>query len=1001
MSSTRSRSPLSLSLVTLCLLALVSLPSENLLFAAGQNKIVYDTFDWSIYQSTHFDVYHYSREKGTLQKVVSMAESAYDELSRRLNYQIPKRIPIIYYSTHAEFEQNNVDLNFIPEGVGAFAEPARNRMVLPIDVPDEKLQALIQHELTHIFQYEILFGGRLSRALTANPPTWFMEGMASYFGNDEDDKDRMYLRDAVNSDLIPPITKVSISGYPAYRYGHAVFDFIESEWGKDGVRDFIFEFRSFVGRDISVALRRTFEIQPDDFDLKFRRYLRRKYLPLLAIKGEASEYGERFRVGPYGRESYEIGAAPSPSGDFIATLTTYRDDIDIGLLSVRDRKLYKNLSPGTTTKYEYIVGQYLTTGPESGRDLSFAPDGDRIAVFGRQERGRKLLIFSAKGGGLLERIAVAPDVPMSPAWSPSGNEIVFSAIEGNSRDIFLLDLKTHAVKNLTNDTFYDEGPVFSPDGTYVYHSKIVGGRAKVVRFPLADPTKVEQVTWGEGSDEDPSFSPDGKRLYYASSRGGIYNIYGQDLASGEMVQYTDVIGAALGPAAFTGPDGQEKVVFSGFQGLRFQLYMADAKKPFRKLDEKAAPPAPLKADATQGFVPSVEVSVDPEKISRPKFKLFLDNAALIAGVNSDQTFVSQILLSFSDYLGDRRAFFQFDSVSTFSNFRVGYFAIGHRFQWGAQIYDNRSYFYGYDYQTGDIVRDRRISRDTGVSVLGTYPFTRYTRVEGNIGFVSRSLDIPLIQTNVDGSQQFIYEARSDDVPTAGVGVLERHDALLVLRAALGPPGRLQHAVHAVLPDGRDDARVGHLRRGAPLRPALAARPLRVPRLRRLLDRRGPHGLLVRRPRHAPRVRLRDGHREQGLLRQLRVPLPAHRHPRDADPRVPGRAGPRLPRRRRRLAERPEIRVLDRRPAQRPEEPRRSGRPRVLRRRVLGLFPRPAVERGLGQEVGLQAHALGLADDVLRRDDLLEGDPRPGSPRRCAAPPPRADRCPPSVRRPLL
>src|SRR5450759_3158890 len=108
-------------------------------------------------------MYHYSRERQTLQKVVSMAVSAYDELSRRLNYQIPKRIPIIYYATHAEFEQNNIELNFIPEGVGAFAEPARNRMVLPIDMPDEKLQALIQHELTHVFQYEILFGGRLGR----------------------------------------------------------------------------------------------------------------------------------------------------------------------------------------------------------------------------------------------------------------------------------------------------------------------------------------------------------------------------------------------------------------------------------------------------------------------------------------------------------------------------------------------------------------------------------------------------------------------------------------------------------------------------------------------------------------------------------------------------------------------------------------------------------------------------------------------------------------------
>ena len=69
------RAPLSHSLVTLCFLAVLALPSQNPLFAAGQNKIVYDQFDWSIYQSTHFDVFHYSRERQTLQKIVSMAES--------------------------------------------------------------------------------------------------------------------------------------------------------------------------------------------------------------------------------------------------------------------------------------------------------------------------------------------------------------------------------------------------------------------------------------------------------------------------------------------------------------------------------------------------------------------------------------------------------------------------------------------------------------------------------------------------------------------------------------------------------------------------------------------------------------------------------------------------------------------------------------------------------------------------------------------------------------
>jgi hypothetical protein len=102
---------------------LASLVISSSAFAAGQNKIVYDQFDWKTYSSTHFRVYHYGREKETLQKVTSLAESAYDELSRRLNYQIPKPIPLIYYASHAEFKQNNIILNFIPEG----SEPSPSR----------------------------------------------------------------------------------------------------------------------------------------------------------------------------------------------------------------------------------------------------------------------------------------------------------------------------------------------------------------------------------------------------------------------------------------------------------------------------------------------------------------------------------------------------------------------------------------------------------------------------------------------------------------------------------------------------------------------------------------------------------------------------------------------------------------------------------------------------------------------------------------------------------
>src|SRR5262249_41479557 len=146
----------------------------------GKNKIQYRDFQWQIYHSPHFDVYYYKDEEPHLQKVVSFAESGYDQLSREFNFQIKDPVPLIFYATHSAFEQNNIILNFIPEGVGAFASPARFRMVLPIDLPDGELMQLLLHELTHIFQYHMLFQGSLAKAVATTPPTWFMEGMASY-----------------------------------------------------------------------------------------------------------------------------------------------------------------------------------------------------------------------------------------------------------------------------------------------------------------------------------------------------------------------------------------------------------------------------------------------------------------------------------------------------------------------------------------------------------------------------------------------------------------------------------------------------------------------------------------------------------------------------------------------------------------------------------------------------------------------------------------------------
>jgi hypothetical protein len=739
----------------------------------GKNKIAYDRFDWKIYRSTHFTLYFYETERSSLAKVTSYAESAYDEISRALNFQIPKPINLIFYATHSDFEQTNTILNFIPEGIGAFALPSRNRMVLPIDLPDEKLQQLIAHELTHVFQFEILFGGNYIRAATTNAPQWFTEGMASYFGNDEDNKDRMVLRDAVLADQVPEIAQTgAIGGFFAYRFGHAVFDFIEAEWGKDSVRDFVFEFRNQIGGNVEKVIRRAFNISAEDFDVKFRRFLRQRYLKILTEKGEPIDFGERFKLEE--EPSAELTPRAYPSGDFLAAISTLKNDADVVVLSTRDRKLYRNLTKGYTIRYEYLVSQWLTTGPLGGPDVAVSPDGNSVAVFARRERGRELLLLNALDGGIRERIEMPDlDQQLNPAFSPDGNTVVFRALKGGRADIWAYSLSSRNVTNLTNDDAFDFSPSYSPDGKWIYYSSVRGTRAKIFRFDPSAPGSRQQITYGEWNDEDAALTPDGKRLFFTSDRdGGIYNIYSINLETGETNLHTNVVAGAFSPTVFIGKDNTEKLVFAAYYKRRFTLYIADSKKSVRRLPDLAPAISPAGPESEAPFQPAIEVSIDPEKIKpRASHKLQLEDAQVVAGVNTDQTFVSNTVLIFGDNLGDRRLIAQFQSLSSFTNFNFIYFNLRRRLQTGFALFDDRTFFLSFDQSRGTIERGRRVYRQTGGLLLASYPLSRYYRIDGELGFISRKFDFPFVIRNRDGTQGFLVAAREDNYPTAGVSLV--------------------------------------------------------------------------------------------------------------------------------------------------------------------------------------------------------------------------------------
>ncbi len=712
-----------------------SLAVSPVLGQFGKNKVTYDRFDWRVYNSPHFNVHYYEAVEPFLEEIVSYAESAYLKISKDLDHELRFKVPLIVYKTHAEFEQTNITLQELPEAVAAFAEPVQYRMVLPIDLPPDKLYALIAHELTHIFQYSILFEGNLGRAFRANPPLWFMEGMASYLADDETTLDQMAIRDAVVNNILPPIQALNVLSFLTYRYGHAVFDFIEQEHGLEGMRSFVFEFRKvLLTNNLDKAVREAFGYDIGEFNRRFNRYLRKKYFPVLLEKKSPDDYGKEIGIKKPG--VFTFSPTISPSGELIAALSSpTRLELDLVVLSGEDGKSVKNLTGGFTNKYQSLVAEAF----EGKRDRSWSPAGDLVAVFANRERRRPLLIFNALSGKLVRDIPL-PGISQcaSPTFSPDGKRVAFEGNRDGVVDLFEVELESREVRNLTQDAFFDANPWYAADGSSLLYNRRIGEHWKIFSVDLSDPARKTQLTFGTTSDIQPAYSRDGQRIYFSSDRSpyGVFNIYSLDLATGEVEQYTDVVGGCFAPVELAPRDGEPFIAFTTFFEGTFKLYKMPVAKAEQTTPAEDRLDSPVEAEP---FEPPLQLTVDEGQKAPYKVRWSLEAPVVTVGVADDGTFLSNTALQFSDLLGDHRIQIIGSSVSNFSNFNVMYFNLKNRHNWGARAYDYRDFF------VVDQFQQDRIQRTTGVEAFIQYPFSRYYRVEGSLGFLDRSQELFVVQ----------------------------------------------------------------------------------------------------------------------------------------------------------------------------------------------------------------------------------------------------------------
>ncbi len=227
-------------------------------------------------------------------------------------------------------------------------------------------------------------------------------------------------------------------------------------------------------------------------------------------------------------------------------------------------------------------------------DPKWSPDGTQILFSMIEEVGEaigiseywKSALYLMNGDGTgLEKLSPIPQyegninaenylVDEKGDWSPDGKSIVFASnrhsfLGGNDLEIYLLDLITRQVTQLTDAAGESYHPTWSPDGTRIAFMSDRTGNWELYAMN-ADGSQVEQLTQNLFSDRFPSWSPDGTKIIYHSDREGNIDLYILSLEDLSETRLTTE--PATDVTARWSPDGQW-VVFSSDRDSDFDLFI--------------------------------------------------------------------------------------------------------------------------------------------------------------------------------------------------------------------------------------------------------------------------------------------------------------------------------------------------------------------------------------------------------------------------------------------
>ena len=708
-----------------------------------KNKVQYQDFRFKTLPTEHFVIYFYDGGENLADYASQYCEQFFAKLTTDLQMEIKTKIPVIIYNSPNEFGQTNIVLDIIEESVGGFSELFKNRVVLPFNGSYKEFRHVIEHEITHIFEFEMFYRSKLSSLLTLvsefSVPLYVMEGFSEFISkeNETDIGHEIFMRDFILNHRFIGLDQISDEmGYLNYRIGEEFFRYVAATYDRKKAFEFLHILKS--KRNIEATFKSSFGMSVIDFSKKFEDYLKIKYWPEITKKDNFTKVGRTITDHTKDASLYNTAPAISPTGTKIAFVSDRNGYADIYVISAIDGRVLKHLVKGERSSgFESMNVLEASIGWSSD---------EKFVVFDAKSHGKdNIVIVNYPSGKLKKRLSYQLDGIRAVTLSPDNRRVCFVGIKNGYADIYVAEIGNGKLTRITYDYYEDCDPVFSSDGKTII---FVSDRPDFGEWQPGAYSLYQVAYDTENTNNNamhienfasiprgqylakPKVTSDGKHLIF-SAADSSYNIFIYSLVDKKIVQKTDFAGGAYYPSV---PNDNDKLAFSYYTNMGWDIAVID--EPFSSIpavqeslpQEKREPILFAKAD----WLTYEPTGIDQSKVNPYQFSLTPDYAVGQASYGLGEGIAGQLNIALSDALGNHRFYLVTDLYQDISNSEIlfNYWYLPKRTDWALVLFQNFEYPAVYSNYI-------HIRRNRGLGVLGSYPFDKFTRFEfGTIGYWS-------------------------------------------------------------------------------------------------------------------------------------------------------------------------------------------------------------------------------------------------------------------------